>query len=76
MTDDYDDFDDSLDAIQDEAGGSNRTLKIIGILVLLLVFLCICVVVFIFLLPVLATAIFALLGPTIGEIFSDIVIEI
>ena len=69
MTEDNDDFVEPLDAVQDEAGDSNRTLKIIGIILLVLVVLCLCVIS----LPVIVITLLSLLGPSLGNVFSDII---
>ncbi|MBW8010645.1 MAG: hypothetical protein FVQ83_05295 [Chloroflexi bacterium] len=76
MTEDYNNFVEPMDVEQDGAADSNKTLKIIGIIILVLVVLCVCLVVFILLLPVILTAILALLSPFIGDVFSDIIIGI
>ncbi len=64
------------DVLLDDVADPNRTIKIVGIILIVLVVLCICVVVFILLLPVILTAILAMLGPAIGNVFSEIIIGI
>ena len=72
MSEVNDNVGDSMEAVQDEAADPNRTLKIVGIILIVLVLLCICI----FSLPVIVIFILSLLGPSIGEVFSDIIIGI
>lgn len=72
MSEANDNVGDQMDAVQDETANPNRTVKIIAIILIALVLLCICIIS----IPTIVIAILSLLGPTIGGVFSDIIIGI